>query len=133
MAEVKLHRWTTMREGVENHSNGGQENHSTTRVGLPPQFLMSSILKTPTNHINDAYLSTLCWHSQVAFHGWKAAGCPTSGPIYEKRKQCKQDMSSCLSKCRACMEYLFIQKRDKMFHSSHPKYFKSHSEWTEET
>ena len=81
--------------------------------------------------ISDTFLSTLCWHSRVAFRNWKAAGCPKSGPEYEMRKKCKRDVSSHLSKCRAWLERRTIQKRDETFASHHPKRFKSHSSKTQ--
>ena len=81
--------------------------------------------------ISDTFLSTLCWHSRVAFRNWKAAGCPKSGPEYEMRKKCKRDVSSHLSKCRARLERRTIQKRDETFASHHPKRFKSHSSKTQ--
>jgi len=86
--------------------------------------------KNARPHISDT-LSTLCWHSRVAFQNWKAAGCPKSGPEYEKRKMCKRDVSSHLSKCRTRLERRTIQKRDEMFASHHPKRFKSHSSKTQ--
>ncbi len=31
--------------------------------------------------VRDPYLSSLCWHSRVAFREWKDAGRPRSGPV----------------------------------------------------
>ena len=80
----------------------------------------------PSSHscrcIKDAYLSTLCWRSRDAFRQWKEAGCPRSGPVFEKRKKCKKDISLHLSKCRARLQRTSIQKRDESFRSRHPKY-----------
>ena len=61
-------------------------------------------------HVKDTFLSSLCWHSREAFRQWKAAGCPRSGPVYEKRKKCKRDVSSYLSKCRARVERISIPR-----------------------
>ena len=69
------------------------------------------------HRIKDAHLSTLCWRSREAFRLWKAAGCPRAGPAYEKRKQCKKDVSSHLAKCRACAQCISIQNQDEAFRS----------------
>ena len=82
------------------------------------------------HRIKDTHLSTLCWRSREAYRQWKAAGCPRAGPAYEKRKQCKRDVSSHLEKCRACAQRISIQNRDEAFRSRHPKRFKSHSQKT---
>ena len=81
-------------------------------------------------HIKDAYLSTLCWCSRDAFRQWKEAGRPRSEPVFEKRKKCKKDISLHLSKCRARLQCISIQKRDESFRSRHPKRFQSHSQKT---
>ena len=65
-----------------------------------------------------------------AFRLWKAAGCPRLGPVVEKRKKCKRDVSSYLSKCRAHVERISIQKCDETFQFFHPKRFKSNSQKT---
>ena len=94
----------------------------------------SSILhfSRPSSHscrrIKDAYLSTLCWRSRDAFCQWKEAGLPRSGPVFEKRKKCKKDISLHLSKCRARLQRISIQKHDESFRSRHPKRFQSHSQ-----
>ena len=56
------------------------------------------------SHVKDSFLSSLCYQSRVAFREWKASGRPTSGSLYEKRKKCKRDVASYLSKCRARLE-----------------------------
>ena len=82
------------------------------------------------HRIQDAHLSTVCWRSREAFRQWKAAGCPRAGPAYEKRKQCKRDVSSHLAKGRARAQCISIQNRDEALRSRHPKRFKSHSQKT---
>ncbi len=51
-------------------------------------------------HIKDSFLSHLCWKSRVAFHEWKETGCPTTGPVYDNRKDCKRRVSEHVSKCK---------------------------------
>ena len=84
-------------------------------------------------HVRDSFLSSLCWRSRVAFREWKAAGRPRSGPIFEERKNCKRDVSSHLSRCRARIERDSIQKRDERFASNHPQRFRYHSPKSEGT
>ena len=69
----------------------------------------------------------------MAFREWKAAGRPRSGPIFEERKNCKRDVSSHLSRCRARIERDSIQKRDERFASNHPQRFRYHSPKSEGT
>ena len=79
----------------------------------------SSNLPQGKRHIKDAFLSHLCWLSRVAFREWKAAGHPSAGPAYEKRKECKRKVSEHLSKCRARLERKAIQRCDNS-QSNHP-------------
>ena len=45
-------------------------------------------------------------------------------------KKCKKDISLHLSKCRARLQRISIQKHDESFRSRHPKCFQSHSQKT---
>ena len=74
----------------------------------------------------DPFLSLLCWRSHVAYWEWKAAGCPRSGQVYENRKKCKREVASYLTKCRARIEYINIQKCDESFASKNCRHFRSH-------
>ena len=87
---------------------------------IPPQRHPS---KYNPNRVYDRHLSTLCWHSRQAYHQWKAAGRPTSGPLFEARKRSKKNVQRHLSKCRAQIERKKIQKRDQSFRQNHPTRF----------
>ena len=93
----------------------------------PPPSVKSSKCPQGKRHIKDAFLSNLCWQLRVAFCEWKAAGRPPAGPAYEKRKECKRNVSEHVSKCRARLERKAIQRRDDMFQSYHPQRFKTWS------
>ena len=63
------------------------------------------------------------WRSHVAYWEWKAVG---QGPVYENRKKCKREVASYLTKCRARIEHINIQKRDESFASKNRRHFRSH-------
>jgi len=67
----------------------------------------------------------------VAYQEWKAAGCPMSGCLYEERKS-KHEVALYLTKCRAQIKHINIQKRDE-FAPKNPCHFKSCSSKSEDT
>ena len=67
--------------------------------------------------VYDAHLSTLCWHTCVAFRQWKAAGSPRSGPLYDERKTCNKNVRV----YQAQLQRKVIQNRDQAFRSNHNK------------
>ena len=54
-------------------------------------------------------------------------GCPTTGPLYEKRKKCKHEVASYLSKCRARLEWKKTAQCDEMFTHHHLHHFRSYT------
>jgi len=69
----------------------------------------------------------------VAYQEWKAAGRPMSGCLYEERKKSKHEVALYLTKCRAWVERINIQKHDELFASKNPCHFKSCSSKSEGT
>lgn len=69
----------------------------------------------------------------MAYREWKAAGHPMSGQLYEERKKSKHEVALYLTKCRAQIECINIQKRDELFASKNPCHFKSCSSKSEGT
>jgi len=65
--------------------------------------------------------------------GVKAAGHPMSGRLYKERKKSKHEVALYLTKCRARIERINIQKHDELFASKNPCHFKSCSSKSEGT
>ena len=81
--------------------------------------------KNSDRKFKDCTLSHLCWKSRVAFRKWKDDGRPVSGPSFNERKKCKNEVKKYLNKCHARRERLRILKRDEMFQQNHPHRFRS--------
>ena len=75
--------------------------------------------------VRDHTLSHLCWKSRCAFRGWKEAGRPRCGELYDDRRKCKADVRQYLNKKRGKIERNKIQKRDNMFNERHPHRFRA--------
>ena len=68
-------------------------NHDIAFVSQSVINIASSTIFTPTNQnhnhgeersrIFNTLLSSLCWHSRVAYKEWKVAGCPRSGDKFK--------------------------------------------------
>ena len=76
--------------------------------------------------MNIQLLSHLCWCSHVAYREWKAAGCPRSSQVVRNRKKSQRNVASHLTKCKACIECMNIQKCNESFASESPRRFRSH-------
>ena len=72
------------------------------------------------------FLSHLCWCSHVAYWEWKASGCPRFSQVVRNRKKSQCKVASHLTKCKACIERINIQKCNESFAFESPRRFRSH-------
>ena len=66
-------------------------------------------------YVCDEKLKKLCKHSKAAWKKWESAGRPRSGPLFMTMKECKRQVKTFVSECRAKSERKEIQKRDLLF------------------
>ena len=80
--------------------------------------------KTDKSRIHSPELSKLCKDSKETWKAWNAYGRPTSGPIYEAKRDAKKEVRTCINKLRAISTRREIQHRDLMFRTNNNKRFK---------
>ena len=78
------------------------------------------------NYIRDDELKQKCQRSKVAWHHWRNAGRPRSGPLYQNMKAAKYEVKVSVRKCRARQERKVIETRDEMFKNKHARRFNIH-------
>ena len=71
-------------------------------------------------------LKTLCCVSKKAWKIWNSNGRPTSGPLYDNKMKAKRDVHVFITKHRAKVEHMTIQRRDTLFKNNDRNRFKSY-------
>ena len=73
---------------------------------------------------SDDILRSLCAQSREACKGWREAGCPREGALFERRVSAKRAVRRRVRECAAREERKRIQRREKLFRSGAPGRFR---------